>query len=248
MPTFKKLNKTAQHTIEYALILSLVMAGIIIAGPYVIRSWNAHVKSLEDSVTDSMRDPLLDEPNPNVTLPECNCAWVKYYPLWVGCGLDPCEPTERLEKYECSPAGCGESLGLETTKCVSEPYCCTNWGPTGLCGANAPCTQGQEHCLSVGGDWRCEDGYEAYSQECGGSVGSQTKCVKNSGLCDYHCQGELGTDPGNYMVCVDSQGRDDEHLTNNRTQYFFLNYDEDCTEGRKCEIKCCPNWCAENPE
>jgi hypothetical protein len=44
------------------MVLSiLIMAGIIIGGPYVIRSWNAQVKGWEDSVVDSMNDPLLNE-------------------------------------------------------------------------------------------------------------------------------------------------------------------------------------------
>ncbi len=55
----KKFNQKAQHTIEYAVVLVLVMVGIIIMGPYVIRSWNAQMKGWEDSVTDSLNDPAL---------------------------------------------------------------------------------------------------------------------------------------------------------------------------------------------
>ncbi len=54
-----KLTQTnAQHTLEYMILLILIMAGIIIGGPYVIRSWNAQMKGWEDSVSDSMTDPL----------------------------------------------------------------------------------------------------------------------------------------------------------------------------------------------
>lgn len=51
-------SKNAQHTLEYMILLILIMAGIIIGGPYAIRSWNAQIKGWEDSVVDSMTDPL----------------------------------------------------------------------------------------------------------------------------------------------------------------------------------------------
>jgi hypothetical protein len=38
----------------------LVMAAIIIMGPYIIRSWNAQIKGWGDSVTDSFQEPLSD--------------------------------------------------------------------------------------------------------------------------------------------------------------------------------------------
>lgn len=54
-------SKNGQHTLEYMLLLILIMAGIIIGGPYAIRSWNAQIKGWEDSVKDSMTDPLTNE-------------------------------------------------------------------------------------------------------------------------------------------------------------------------------------------
>ena len=56
----KLSNKNAQHLLEYMVLSILIMAGIIIGGPYVIRSWNAQVKGWEDSVVDSMNDPLMN--------------------------------------------------------------------------------------------------------------------------------------------------------------------------------------------
>lgn len=53
--------RRGQHTLEYMILLTLIMAGIIIGGPYVIRSWNAQIKGWEDSVVDSMTDPLTNE-------------------------------------------------------------------------------------------------------------------------------------------------------------------------------------------
>ena len=54
-------QRRGQHLLEYMVLSILIMAGIIIGGPYVIRSWNAQVKGWEDSVVDSMNDPLLNE-------------------------------------------------------------------------------------------------------------------------------------------------------------------------------------------
>ncbi len=54
----RSTNKNGQHTLEHTILLTLIMAGIIIGGPYAIRSWNAQMKGWEDSVRDSMTDPL----------------------------------------------------------------------------------------------------------------------------------------------------------------------------------------------
>ena len=63
MDIFRKIKGiNAQHTIEYVILLTLIMAGIIIAGPYVIRSWNANLKGWDDSVRDSLQDQLLEAP------------------------------------------------------------------------------------------------------------------------------------------------------------------------------------------
>lgn len=54
----RTINKTGQHIIEYSVVVILVSVGIIIMGPYVVRSWNAYVKGLEDSVEESLVDPI----------------------------------------------------------------------------------------------------------------------------------------------------------------------------------------------
>ena len=64
----KPTRKNAQHTLEYMILLILIMAGIIIGGPYAIRSCNAQVKGWEDSVKDSMTDPMIEAPS-NLVVP-----------------------------------------------------------------------------------------------------------------------------------------------------------------------------------
>ncbi len=74
-------NNSGQNVLEYMIIMALVMAGIIIGGPYVIRSWNAHLKGWEDSVKISQEDPLLEAPVSNAINPP-NCV---YSLLDLGC-------------------------------------------------------------------------------------------------------------------------------------------------------------------
>ena len=76
----QKFNRHGQSVLEYCVILTLVMAGIIIMRPYVVRSWNAQMKGWEDSVEDSQKDKLAQS-NDRVLLQGCNCRWET-----VGCG------------------------------------------------------------------------------------------------------------------------------------------------------------------
>lgn len=120
------MSQKAQQTIEFATLIALIAAGIMLGGPYVIRSWNAHVKSIEQGVADSFHDPLLEAP-PGTPLPDCNCgAWV----LDDFCGGESCAETQRLEKRECEPEGC-EAFHPEyrTEDCFADPSCCTLAGP-----------------------------------------------------------------------------------------------------------------------
>ena len=60
MHIFKKtLSLRAQHTLGYIALLTISAMAVIIIGPYVVRSWNANVKSWDDSVKDSFNDPLM---------------------------------------------------------------------------------------------------------------------------------------------------------------------------------------------
>lgn len=56
------LTQKAQSTIEFSTLMILVMIGLIVMSPYIIRSVNAHLKTWEDSVDDSISDPLVNVP------------------------------------------------------------------------------------------------------------------------------------------------------------------------------------------
>ena len=49
-------SKKGQSIVEYSTIIIVVMLGIIVMGPYVIRSVNANLKMWEDAVNDSVSD------------------------------------------------------------------------------------------------------------------------------------------------------------------------------------------------
>ena len=120
-----KMSKKAQQAIEYTVILALVAAGIIMGGPYVIRSWNAHVKGIEEGVVDSFHDPLLDEPNPGVTLPTCECGPMEGTAP-ANCGIPECAATQYKIQRECTPPGCiDDHPGGGLFDCLADPLCCT---------------------------------------------------------------------------------------------------------------------------
>ena len=55
-----KNNEKGQNIIEFSLLMAIVMAAIIMMGPYIIRSWNANMKGWQDSVEDSYSESPVD--------------------------------------------------------------------------------------------------------------------------------------------------------------------------------------------
>ena len=53
--------KRAQVTTELLLVVTLAAAAVVVTGMYVRNSWNAHMKSYEDTVEDSFFDPQFEE-------------------------------------------------------------------------------------------------------------------------------------------------------------------------------------------
>src|SRR3989344_8839817 len=58
-------SRKAQSIIEYTVVILLVMVGLILMRPYVIRAINAHMKTWEDNVSDSMKDSLKEAQPPS---------------------------------------------------------------------------------------------------------------------------------------------------------------------------------------
>src|SRR3989338_5476352 len=110
----KFANKNGQHALEYVILMTLIMAGIIIGGPYVIRSWNAQMKGWDDSVTDSLQDTIEEAPS----FPTQGCDSTPWVP--GGCqasmtdqcngAVTACGVLEMLSSQSYNPNGCEESI------------------------------------------------------------------------------------------------------------------------------------------
>jgi len=176
----KRSGKEGQHTIEYAVLMILIMAGIITMGRYVIRSWNANLKGWEDSAIDSMEDPLrrADPPPPGV----CTAGgWAD-----LGCGygfvnvcsgnLVRCAPTEMTSRQVYNPPGCqcatcaGDSCIIQ---CTPNSCCCET--PVAIGCGTTPGGAQLPACTSTGlsptnDDGSCNWGFMGYSTICGGNT------------------------------------------------------------------------------
>jgi len=171
----KRHGKEGQHTIEYAVLMILIMAGIITMGRYVIRSWNANLKGWEDSAIDSMEDPLIEVSPP--PLPACTSGdWIE-----LGCGigfvnvctgnLTSCPQTSITSRQSYAPPGCqcpqSDAAAIE---CVANDCCCETPVATG-CGTT-PGDSSPPACTSTGlsppnPGGGCPPGFMGYSVLCG---------------------------------------------------------------------------------
>ena len=146
-----RLSKKAQSVIEYSMIIILVALGIIIVGPYVIRSLNAHLKTWEDVAEDSYSDPF-QKGGTDFPPPRCRCQTIA-----ARCGLCGCNQLQMLYKYVCKPLGCIP----ENDSCATDDRCCI----FGACGGNG-CEPWQKTVLQCGANPQppnCQD-----AAECGG--------------------------------------------------------------------------------
>lgn len=249
----KKIGPLAQSTLEYSLITALVTAGIVLMGPYVIRSWNAHMKGYEDAVLDSHQDPLLDEPDPDVSMPGCECGDLEPKNCEGSWETVHCSPLEMLwGTFPCDPPGCEKFFPdvHVIAECRADEACCRDWhlsGPPLICGVNVPGPHGP-----------CDDGAAQVERECAG--GWEYGCSNEVSPafsnpypreCVFECnQSMLPPDPGTFVKCKDSgYDPDDEIGLSGDTDYTFVEFGQ-CNPSpalsAKCEIQCCPDWCAEN--
>ena len=151
-----KLNRKGQHVMEYAMIITAIIVGIIIMRPYVIRSWNAQVKGWEDSVYDSYHDQLVEAPEDSINIQGCHCTWTDGAcgPVTSGPTTNPpsltCPELTRLQIGVCFPQGCENNpqdpqltVRCDTTPlhpcCVTQLYPDSDFDPQLHCGVNAGC-------------------------------------------------------------------------------------------------------------
>ena len=266
------MSQKAQQTIEYSVILGLIAAGIIIMGPYVIRSWNANVKGKEEAVLDSISDPLLEDPEPKIDLPSCDCSdWEGTVP--DDCGIDPCKETELKEtRTNCQPPGCeAEHPEYKYGRCKPNSGCCTVPAPyarqaeycsLNLCNNIEGKFEALEpdlraiwisqlkafcdaHIRSEDGEHGCPDKEILYFSVCGDEPAPNFSCEKDE-VCDFRCEPE-DVDPTTSIKCIDTG--DDPLDEEGLSEITERTYVSTCTQNRKCEAKCCPGFCVgEVPE
>lgn len=238
-----KLSPKGQHTLEHMILLILIMAGIIIGGPYAIRSWNAQMKGWEDSVVDSMTDPLMEAPASAVTVPGCDfISWLNQ-----GCGLGytspfgdsiSCPEQKMLQMGVFNPNNCQFSNPYtpfsQIAQCVADNSfdCCTPWVlPSGCDITNPGCPQTSDCGVTVG----CPDGQYRRTRDCD-EVETQSECVPDTD-CDFLCDGSLLPNPlpaDRMQPCVASGDTDDETGLTDDKNYDLVDV---CTE-TKCEVDC----------
>ncbi len=228
---FQKLRRnTAQHSVEYMTVIILIMAGIIIGGPYVIRSWNAQMKGWDDSVTDSLQDTIEEAPSFPVqgcdSEPWKNTACKGIWTNQCSGAVISCGELEMLSYQPYNPGGCEcEMYPVPLTiKCTADPSCCTSWSPA----LPNPATE-----CGVNATPPCPDGQARQTRSCGANA-PESAC--NGDLaCMFACNlGAISFAPDRMSYCRDAGQLDDETgLISNK------NYDLGgaCT-AIKCEVIC----------
>gem|GEM_PF-2731341 len=181
--------------IEYMFIAVLIILGIVIMGPYVLRSVNAHFKlwdeSVQDSATENLTQAPLDNSIPNVPL-NCTCKYVKGICQGPGVGgQGACGANQREWDLQCgsSPVGCS---GQPPSTCQYDTTCCIVYSPQG-CGTvpippggippgNAPPTPGN-----------CYYGQRIYATQCSTlPIECETETDHS---CDPKCLGIIPANP-----------------------------------------------------
>jgi hypothetical protein len=257
----KNSSLKGQHLTEYTLMIILVIISIVIMGPYVVRSWNAHLKGWDDGVKDSMEEPLTQAPVPNIPPLACSCG------VWkpVDCGLSnkaaSCTSLQMLWERECRPLSCAV-FG----RCDVNADCCTPWEELD-CGVVAP--HGTEP------DGTCKDGQMNVQRLCGAPTPpncvppriwepASNACREYScgnyddnhdiytpdaedSECVFNCKGVFGNGPKFKGMCTDDTIR----LPNNTVQYKAVLYNG-CSPANdiwnKCENECEKTFVPNGPD
>jgi len=131
------MKKRGQSLVEYVLIIVLVITGVVVMGPYVLRSVGAHFKLWDEGVQDSFQENIV-QANIN-TVPaitsNCSCSYVSSGQCGAGTLGSSCGKTDMILNLVCSSGlpGCSNQPG---TECRYDPTdCCKTATPTGICGS-----------------------------------------------------------------------------------------------------------------
>ena len=228
------MKKRGQSMIEYALIAVLVILGVVIMGPYVLRSVNAHFKLWDEGVQDSFTENITQAPVSDVPDISINCVC----PVSKGnCGSSDagsrCGENQREWDYNCTPQGCNGAAG--DSYCLDDLNCCTGW--VDLC-KTPPCC-GTVPCPGTGcsgaptspppAPRNCYFGQKIQGQQCGSDT--SIRCAPESPKCDPGCQGIII--PGN-LPCPNNPPFNGTHLLQNYDITYVQGVDH-CDGTTKCQ-------------
>ena len=215
------MNKNCQSIVEYMFIAILVILGVVIMGPYVLRSVNAHFKLWDESVQDSSTEVITQAPANGIPIinSDCTCTDVQ-----IGCGgsavTQQCGGNQMGYSHNCTPLLCD---GAPASYCQTDPGCCTTWANIG-CGTT-PIGQ-----TPPAGN--CNYGYEIQSQICGNNPGVQ--CVINS-ACNPQCLGVIS--PGSLFCATNTVNPPTSGLTQSSGITYVANQAA-CPIPAQCQVYC----------
>ncbi len=176
-----RLSQKAQSILEYTLVITLVVTGIILMTRYVVYSVNAHLKSWDDAVGDAVEEPIIKFNDP-ASLPPPQCACDLNFTT-INCGLWNCSGTEVYEHRNCTPIGC-PCTAPSCDQCTSSALCCFDT-PKG------PCNTGG--CVnSMPSDHVCGGGPPPTGTT------TTTNCIPDPSCGPFQC---TGTNPDNASPC-----------------------------------------------
>ncbi len=182
-----RCTKNGQSLIEYAMLATIVMLGMIVGGPTLIRAVQGYFKITADSVQDAESEVITQAaPQPKLT---CQCfsapangaivptalemaAWPA-----SGCGVSGCTTTEQYHFRSCFPMNCARE-----DACIPDNTCCTPLVPV-ACGmrlnpSECPTRELLDPHLpaylsgTCAGTSDCAIGERIYSVTCGSTITS----------------------------------------------------------------------------
>lgn len=156
-----RLHNKGQSVLEYVLLATIVIIGIIIGGPLLLKSVQGYFKLTDETVQDATSENITSAPVTGIAAPNCKCSTTTNAvpsPLTLDaldaagwskgvCGVGLHDATQRYYYRTCSPMKCAqEEIWL------SDPTCCTDAKPVG-CGTkfspNTPNATGRQLCGST---------------------------------------------------------------------------------------------------
>ncbi|MEI6437897.1 MAG: hypothetical protein WCO69_03990 [Candidatus Omnitrophota bacterium] len=143
-----RLMKKGQSALEYILLATIILAGIAIGGPMLLKGVQGYFKLTEESVKDATSEKIEQDStlDPSLTPKSCKCSanpvtlpdqtthyndWKKaIINTWTkgDCGADKNKPTMRYYYRTCTPLKCAQEEAW-----IPDETCCTEAKPVG-CG------------------------------------------------------------------------------------------------------------------